>query len=130
MKGGESNISSVAKMVLNDYQRGKLPYYVLPPGCDKEKLELKQNTEFIEEVLKENAAENTESTVEAAAEDVDGEKKQEPESQASREPTTSKIQEKKLVQAAKKVSQKIKKTEKLTGKNKFGDLKKFKNSNK
>ena len=119
-------------MVLNDYQRGKLPYYVLPPGCDKEKLELKQNTEFIEEVLKENTVENSESTVEAAAEDVDGEKKQETEPQASLEPTTSnsKIPEKKLVHAAKKVAQKIKKTEKITGKNKFGDLKKFKNFNK
>lgn len=40
-------------MVLNDFQRGKLPYYVLPPGCDKTKLELKQNEEFIEKMLAE-----------------------------------------------------------------------------
>jgi nuclear GTP-binding protein len=33
-KGGESNISSAAKMVLNDFQRGKLPYYVKPPGYE------------------------------------------------------------------------------------------------
>ena len=52
-KGGETNIAQVAKMVLNDFQRGKLPYYVLPPGCDKSKLEMKQNEEFIEKMLAE-----------------------------------------------------------------------------
>jgi nuclear GTP-binding protein len=35
-KGGESNISSAAKMVLNDFQRGKLPYFVKPPGSENE----------------------------------------------------------------------------------------------
>ena len=34
-RGGESNLSSVAKMVLNDFQRGKLPFFNLPPGCDE-----------------------------------------------------------------------------------------------
>ena len=29
-------MSSAAKMVLNDFQRGKLPYYVRPPGCEKD----------------------------------------------------------------------------------------------
>lgn len=24
----------MAKMMLNDFQRGKLPFYTLPPGCD------------------------------------------------------------------------------------------------
>lgn len=31
LKGGEPDLNSVAKMVLNDFQRGKLPYYVVPP---------------------------------------------------------------------------------------------------
>lgn len=53
IKGGESNLASVAKMVLNDFQRGKLPYYVLPPGCDKEKLELEENKEFIDNMMAE-----------------------------------------------------------------------------
>jgi len=35
LKGGEPDISSVAKMVLNDWQRGKLPYFVPPIGCMK-----------------------------------------------------------------------------------------------
>uniref|UniRef100_A0A7E4VBH1 Nucleolar GTP-binding protein 2 n=1 Tax=Panagrellus redivivus TaxID=6233 RepID=A0A7E4VBH1_PANRE len=34
LKGGEPDINTVAKMVLNDFQRGKLPYYMRPPGCD------------------------------------------------------------------------------------------------
>jgi nuclear GTP-binding protein len=36
LKGGESNISSAAKIVLNDFQRGKLPFYTVPPGCRDE----------------------------------------------------------------------------------------------
>lgn len=31
LKGGEPDINTVAKMVLNDWQRGKLPYFVQPP---------------------------------------------------------------------------------------------------
>jgi len=33
LKGGEPDLNTVAKMVLNDWQRGKLPYFVLPTGC-------------------------------------------------------------------------------------------------
>lgn len=35
-KGGEACLSSAAKMVLNDFQRGKLPYYMKPPGYENE----------------------------------------------------------------------------------------------
>lgn len=31
LKGGEPDINTVAKMVLNDWQRGKLPYFICPP---------------------------------------------------------------------------------------------------
>jgi nuclear GTP-binding protein len=31
LKGAEPDLQTVAKMVLNDYQRGKLPHYVSPP---------------------------------------------------------------------------------------------------
>uniref|UniRef100_A0A915PHY1 Nucleolar GTP-binding protein 2 n=1 Tax=Setaria digitata TaxID=48799 RepID=A0A915PHY1_9BILA len=34
LKGGEPDWSTAAKIVLNDFQRGRLPYYVLPPGCE------------------------------------------------------------------------------------------------
>lgn len=46
-------MASVAKMVLNDFQRGKLPYYVLPPGCDRAKLEMEENKEFIDNMMAE-----------------------------------------------------------------------------
>ncbi|XP_052074004.1 uncharacterized protein LOC127711877 [Mytilus californianus] len=36
LKGGEPDISTVAKMVLNDFQRGKIPYFVKPPGTEGE----------------------------------------------------------------------------------------------
>jgi nuclear GTP-binding protein len=31
LKGGQPDISTVARMVLNDWQRGKIPFYVRPP---------------------------------------------------------------------------------------------------
>jgi len=34
LRGGEPDTSTVAKMVLNDWQRGKIPYFVRPPGSD------------------------------------------------------------------------------------------------
>ncbi|RUS69848.1 hypothetical protein EGW08_022387, partial [Elysia chlorotica] len=34
LKGGEADISTVAKNVLNDYQRGKIPYFVRPPESE------------------------------------------------------------------------------------------------
>lgn len=35
LKGGEPDIGIVARMVLNDWQRGKLPFYVAPPEGEK-----------------------------------------------------------------------------------------------
>lgn len=35
LKKGEPDITSVAKMVLNDWQRGKLPFYCIPPGYEQ-----------------------------------------------------------------------------------------------
>ena len=34
LKGGEPDLNTVSKMILNDFQRGKLPYFVPPPGCE------------------------------------------------------------------------------------------------
>lgn len=36
LKGGEPDLPTAAKMVLNDFQRGKLPYFVPPTGCELE----------------------------------------------------------------------------------------------
>ncbi|KAM3613667.1 uncharacterized protein V6R79_003265 [Siganus canaliculatus] len=32
LKGGEPDITTVSKMVLNDWQRGRIPFFVKPPG--------------------------------------------------------------------------------------------------
>merc|ERR1719429_95572 len=32
-KGGEPDINAVSKMVLTDWNRGKLPFFTPPPGC-------------------------------------------------------------------------------------------------
>ncbi|XP_071807460.1 uncharacterized protein [Asterias amurensis] len=34
LKGGEPAIRTVSKMVLNDWQRGKIPFFVKPPNCE------------------------------------------------------------------------------------------------
>ncbi|CAG9806285.1 unnamed protein product [Chironomus riparius] len=34
VKGGEPDVNAIAKMVLNDWQRGKLPFYVAPEGFE------------------------------------------------------------------------------------------------
>ena len=33
LKGGEPDLNTISKMVLNDWVRGKIPFYTLPPGC-------------------------------------------------------------------------------------------------
>ncbi|XP_028281817.1 nucleolar GTP-binding protein 2 [Parambassis ranga] len=34
LKGGEPDLSTVSKMVLNDWQRGRIPFFVKPPGLE------------------------------------------------------------------------------------------------
>ncbi|KAI8918978.1 NUC091 domain-containing protein [Powellomyces hirtus] len=35
LKGGEADLSTVAKMILNDWLRGKIPYYAMPPDSEE-----------------------------------------------------------------------------------------------
>ncbi|XP_018323980.1 nucleolar GTP-binding protein 2 [Agrilus planipennis] len=42
LKKGEPDIATVAKMVLNDWQRGKLPFYTCPPGEEPENNEMEK----------------------------------------------------------------------------------------
>ncbi|XP_018653009.1 putative gtp binding protein [Schistosoma mansoni] len=52
LKAGEPDLNTTAKRVLNDFQRGRLPYFVKPP---MEAEELKQNDvidEYSEEIVK------------------------------------------------------------------------------
>ena len=34
LKGGEPDLNTVGKMILNDWQRGKIPFFAIPPGCE------------------------------------------------------------------------------------------------
>ncbi|CAJ0575546.1 unnamed protein product, partial [Mesorhabditis spiculigera] len=73
LKGGEPDIVAVAKMVLNDFQRGRLPYFVPPPGCEQQALENGEEAPINElcedEPLNETASEKGDTT---EGEETDG----------------------------------------------------------
>ncbi|KAM3850390.1 nucleolar GTP-binding protein 2-like [Diretmus argenteus] len=59
LKGGEPDLPTVSKMVLNDWQRGRIPFFVKPPGPEgeqqgnKEQLPVKGLSEVVESVQEE-----------------------------------------------------------------------------
>lgn len=55
LKGGEPDITVTARMVLNDWQRGKLPFYVPPEGFAIPKSQ--EGNSAVEETAEETAAE-------------------------------------------------------------------------
>ena len=74
LKGGEPDVNAVAKMVLNDWQRGKLPYFVPPIGCMKMPAVEKEGEDEVEgaaeETLEdENADANDDEDVDDAESD-------------------------------------------------------------
>lgn len=79
LKKGEPDVNQVARMVLNDWQRGKLPFYVAPEGfevpltrqAEPEEVpevmpEIKE-TDTLEPVAKDNEPKETEKEIEAPA---------------------------------------------------------------
>uniref|UniRef100_A0A1A9WDT1 Nucleolar GTP-binding protein 2 n=1 Tax=Glossina brevipalpis TaxID=37001 RepID=A0A1A9WDT1_9MUSC len=62
LKGGEPDITVVSRMVLNDWQRGKLPFYVIPEGFEIPRSSTENN---------ESEAKNTNDKVGATEDDVD-----------------------------------------------------------
>jgi len=74
VKGGEPDINTVAKMVLNDWQRGKLPFFVPPPGCELEpRPEDLEEEEEEQEEDEENDKEEVEEEEEELASDAEEE---------------------------------------------------------
>jgi len=71
LKGGEPDISTAAKMVLNDWQRGKLPYYVRPPESEGMEHKVKDDTTEVHVDIKQN----TDAKLQAAIEKVEEGKK-------------------------------------------------------
>uniref|UniRef100_A0A3Q3LRJ4 Nucleolar GTP-binding protein 2 n=1 Tax=Labrus bergylta TaxID=56723 RepID=A0A3Q3LRJ4_9LABR len=55
LKGGEPDLSTVSKMVLNDWQRGRIPFFVKPPGPegDQEVLAVEGPSDMVENVQEE-----------------------------------------------------------------------------
>uniref|UniRef100_A0A3B4U6V8 Nucleolar GTP-binding protein 2 n=1 Tax=Seriola dumerili TaxID=41447 RepID=A0A3B4U6V8_SERDU len=55
LKGGEPDLSTVSKMVLNDWQRGRIPFFVKPPGPegDQELLPVEGPSKVAENVQEE-----------------------------------------------------------------------------
>ncbi|XP_018582545.1 nucleolar GTP-binding protein 2 [Scleropages formosus] len=57
LKGGEPDLSTVSKMVLNDWQRGRIPFFVKPPVTETDK-------EYKESLATAEATEGNAKTVE------------------------------------------------------------------
>jgi len=111
-------------MVLNDFQRGKLPYYTLPPGCESSKLEQKENEEFIDKMLSEQETlkakkENEFQEVEQVEEDNEEGKDEKPVSVLEKTINESKA----VFKAAQKLAEKKTKLKAAEKKTKIGELK-------
>ncbi|CAB1429073.1 unnamed protein product [Pleuronectes platessa] len=66
LKGGEPDIQTVSKMVLNDWQRGRIPFFVKPPGVegDYEARLLAEGASQAAEAVQEEQPANPDATAE------------------------------------------------------------------
>ncbi|KIH44064.1 hypothetical protein ANCDUO_25922, partial [Ancylostoma duodenale] len=83
--GGEPDITAVAKSVLNDFQRGKLPYFVVPPGCEE-----RAKKEYDQAPINETCVDDDEPVADTASEVGDGEGSEEGEEGTSADPSSTK----------------------------------------
>ncbi|KAH0558186.1 nucleolar GTP-binding protein 2 [Cotesia glomerata] len=72
LKKGEPNINVVARMVLNDWQRGKLPYFVAPTGGVEQQELQQQELEKTCEPIGEESNGNTDAQINADTESQSG----------------------------------------------------------
>lgn len=71
LKGAEPDINTTAKMVLNDWQRGKLPFYVPPEGFAIPKSQFeKKKEEVVDPVIDEAEDDETKSVATAISQSV------------------------------------------------------------
>lgn len=85
LKGGEPDETSVAKMVLNDFNRGKLPWFVPPPHWEERK---KEKEEAEAKTGGKRTASDLEDSEEAEEPEVAEEQEEAKESDSSSEPET------------------------------------------
>jgi nuclear GTP-binding protein len=95
-------------MVLNDFQRGKLPYYVKPPGCTESENQEGKKEEEVKEDKAENKEEGEEKEIKDDKEEKKEEVKEEPRKR-KREEKTSKRFDLNQSNRSKKNSKKLKK---------------------
>ncbi|PAV72823.1 hypothetical protein WR25_18999 isoform C [Diploscapter pachys] len=72
LRGGEPDLTAVAKQVLNDFQRAKLPYFVPPPGCEE-----RAKTEYNEAPINELEEDEDEQAGDDETEDGETEENEE-----------------------------------------------------
>ncbi|ROJ29290.1 Nucleolar GTP-binding protein 2 [Anabarilius grahami] len=72
LKGGEPDLSTVSKMVLNDWQRGRIPFFVKPPGGEMDEENKAQPMLEMPEMETEMETEKEELENRLEAQDVEG----------------------------------------------------------
>ena len=74
LKGGEADVDGAAKMVLNDFVRGKIPWFTPPPAVEgqEEKRGIEGRKGLLGEMGKVKMGREEESAIEVADEDMDG----------------------------------------------------------
>ncbi|XP_047373226.1 nucleolar GTP-binding protein 2 isoform X1 [Sciurus carolinensis] len=80
LKGGEPDLRTVGKMVLNDWQRGRIPFFVKPPNAEPPaapQLPPSSSLEIATETTQNNPEEETTETVGEGSESVLEKKKEE-----------------------------------------------------
>ncbi|XP_061040460.1 nucleolar GTP-binding protein 2 isoform X2 [Eubalaena glacialis] len=81
LKGGEPDLRTVGKMVLNDWQRGRIPFFVKPPNAEPPvapQLPSSSSLEVATETTQNNPAEEVTETVGEESESIIEKEKEEP----------------------------------------------------
>jgi len=63
LKGGEADVDGVAKMVLNDFLRGKIPWFTVPPGTEGDQKGIEGRVGRLGEMGKKRKREDEASTI-------------------------------------------------------------------
>ncbi|NXU51406.1 NOG2 protein, partial [Turnix velox] len=76
LKGGEPDVQTVSKMVLNDWQRGRIPYFVKPPNAETGPQPPAQEVAVPSNQESKEVSESAALSVEPAEDNADSEMKQ------------------------------------------------------
>lgn len=71
LKGGEADLDGVAKMILNDFMRGKIPWYVPPPSAGEQSAGIEGRDGKLGEMSKKRKRNGEGETVNAEAKEAE-----------------------------------------------------------